>query len=60
MSREQALEWWNNLPDNGTKRGLAKKHLGNTGFSLTDREIEEIWNKEVLIKNCKSEGLKTF
>ena len=52
-TREQSLEWWNNLPDvtistEINKSTLTKKYKGQFRMyaSLTGSEIEEIWRKE--------------
>lgn len=56
-TREQALAWWGNLPfnssNNVSKTSYCKKYYGNftlarTYDTLTDKEIEEIYDKEVL------------
>ena len=50
-TREQALEWWNNLPILNDKNGNSKNNLALHYYfrfwgTLTSREIEEIWRKE--------------
>lgn len=48
-SREQALEWWNNLPlfIENSKHHYSDRYYPNRGHnSLTGREIEKIWEKE--------------
>lgn len=50
-NRELALEWWNNLTS--FQRSYFKDlHFDNQRSlsTLTGREIEEIWNKEVNTK----------
>ena len=54
--REQALEWWDNLPFNSSN-DVSKQYYYNKHFTnrftmarnyseLTGREIESIWRKE--------------
>ena len=51
-TREQAIQWWNNLGDNffekiQLKQELTDKYFPAKNFGwLTDNEIEEIWRKE--------------
>jgi len=52
-TREQALNWWNNLPDltittEINKSALTKKYKGQFRMyaSLTGSEIEFIWSRE--------------
>ena len=47
-TREQALEWWNNLSPYDEQHSLREKYFGNDRMtsSLTGREIEEIWRAE--------------
>jgi|GEM_PF-5061904 len=48
---EQAIQWWNKL-DLGVPHLLTQTyHKGRATSSLTSREIEEIWRKEVKTEN---------
>jgi hypothetical protein len=52
-TRELAIEWWDNLSDISiqmpSKSHLCKLYHGDMRIhkSLTGREIEEIWNREI-------------
>lgn len=52
-TRQQAIDWWNNLSHN-IRQILCNRHItfaemqGRMQNTLTGREIEEIYDKEVL------------
>ena len=63
-TREQVMQWWNNLGDNYYQRIILKQRLTDKHFlkrdfeTLTGREIEEIWRKEVKTENIYLNRLK--
>lgn len=64
--RQKAMEWWNSLSDELTINKETKAKYANIYFetrthcSLTGREIEHIWNMEVVWKNANPEEEKTY
>jgi hypothetical protein len=49
-SRELALEWWNSLSPYDEQHTLRESYYGEhrKTYTLTGREIEEIWKREVV------------
>lgn len=63
-TREQAMQWWDNLGDKFFERIQLKQELTDKYFpkrnfgTLTGSEIEEIWRKEVETENIYLNKLK--
>jgi hypothetical protein len=52
-TRELAIQWWNSIKSKNKKQLLCQNYRFSVGIqgtswqSLTGREIEEIWNREI-------------